>query len=36
MDKMNSITDEVLLKNGFIYKNPDNSHLSSLYKCGES
>lgn len=35
MDKMNAITDEVLLKNGFLYKNPDNSHLSSLYKCGE-
>ena len=32
---MNAITDEVLLKNGFLYKNPDNSHLSSLYKCGE-
>ena len=36
MDKMNNaITDEVLLKNGFLYKNPDNYHLSSLYKCGE-
>lgn len=32
---MNAITDEFLLKNGFLYKNPNNSHLSSLYKCGE-
>lgn len=36
IDKMNiAITDEVLLKNGFLYKNPENFHLSSLYKCGE-
>ena len=32
---MNVISDEILLKNGFLYKNPENSHLSSLYKCGE-
>ena len=32
MDNINAITDEVLLKNGFLYKNHDNSHISSLYK----
>lgn len=35
MDNMNAITDEVLLKNRFLYKNPENYYLSSLYKCGE-